>query len=76
MVICESPSCTERCPAGQVLSLTVATCDVLMKLPVPNFCEQVSTTGVIVQIFVCVMIGADVVLDDTGSEMLLGDGHE
>lgn len=47
-----------------------------MKLPVPNFCEQVSTTGVIAQIFVCVMIGADVVLDDTGSEMLLGDGHE
>ena len=47
-----------------------------MKLPVPNFSEQVSTTGVIVQIFVCVMIGADVVLDDTGSEVLLGDGHE
>ena len=75
-VICEMPSCTECCPLGQVLSLTVDVCDELTKLPVPSFCAQVRTTGTVVQIFACVLTGADVMLVATGSEMLAGLGHE
>jgi hypothetical protein len=76
MVVCEMPSCTECCPVGQLLSLTVLVWLELTKLPVPSFWAQVSTTGSVVQIFAWVTTGAEVVLEATGSEVLAGLGQE
>jgi|GWRWMinimDraft_5_1066013.scaffolds.fasta_scaffold197852_1 hypothetical protein len=63
-------------PDGQTLSVLVLTDVVVTKPPVPSFWLQVRAGGATEHTFVCVTIGADIVLDATGSEMLLGEGHE